>query len=451
MTKDLTSGSPLRAIISFSVPVLFGNLFQQLYNMTDSAIVGQFVGVNALAGVGATGSINFLIIGFVVGVCAGFSVPISQCFGAGDYDGLRRCFTNSIWLAGGFSVILTILTLVFLDPILIIMQTPSDIYEYAKVYIGTIFAGISGIFLYNLLASVMRALGDSRTPVVFLFFASVLNVGLDLLFVLVFHMGVFGAGLATVISQTVSGVLCILLMLKKFTVLASTKEQWKPSPEHMKRLLTIGVPMGLQFSITAIGSIVLQGAINGLGSMYVAAVTSAIRIHTVFTQGLETLGLAMATFTGQNLGAGKIDRIRKGVLQCNLVGIGYSLFCFVVLLFIGPSLALIFVTPDKTEIISVIQYFLLANSGSYILLSSLLILRNCIQGAGYSGFAMISGVFEMFARALVGLGLVSLIGFPAVAFANTTAWVAANLFLIPAFFTVIKRLQQKAAIEHRSV
>lgn len=443
MTRDLTTGSPLKSIISFSVPVLFGNLFQQLYNMTDSAIVGQFVSVDALAGVGATGSLNFLIIGFVVGVCAGFSVPIAQCFGAGDMDGLRRCFTNAIWLAGIFSVVLTALTLVFLDPILKLMQTPENIYGYSKQYIGVIFAGTGGIFLYNLLASVMRALGDSRTPVFFLLFASLLNVVLDLLFVLVFHMGVLGTSVATVISQTLSGVLCIILVLKKFTVLSSTREQWKPSAPHLKRLLSVGVPMGLQFSITAIGSIVLQGAINGLGSMYVASVTSATRIHTVFTQGMEALGLAIATYSGQNLGAGKVDRIKKGVSRSLVVGITYAALCFVVLFFAGKYLALIFVAPSQTEIIRNIHFFLLANSGSYVLLSSLLIFRNAIQGTGYSGFAMLSGVLEMLARAGVAFGLVSIFGFAAVAFANLAAWIAANAFLIPAYFWVMKKLKTK--------
>lgn len=447
MTKDLTTGSPLKAIVSFGIPVLLGSLFQQLYNMTDSAIVGQFISVEALAGVGATGSINFLIIGFVVGMCTGFSIPISQCFGAGDYDSLRRYFTNSIWLAGGFSIFLTVLTLVLLDPILILMQTPSDIYQYAKEFIGTVFAGIGGIFLYNLLAAVMRALGDSRTPVFFLCFSSLVNAGLALLFVLVFHMGVFGTGLATVIAQTLSGILCILLILKKFTILSVTKEQWRPSAYHMKRLLGMGVPMGLQFSITAIGSILLQGAINGLGSMYVAAVASAVRIHSIFTQGLETLGLAMATYTGQNLGAGKVDRIKKGVKQCLLVGTGYAVFAFLILLFFGKAMALIFVSPSETELISNIHFFLLANSGSYIILGFLLIFRNTIQGAGYSSFAMLSGVFEMVARSIVAFGLVGALGFTAVAFANLAAWFAANLFLIPAYFFVIKKLTNQPLLK----
>lgn len=444
LTRDLTVGSPIKAIATFGVPVLLGNLFQQFYNMTDSAIVGQFVGVEALAGVGATGSLNFLIIGFVVGLCTGFSVPIAQSFGANDYKGVRMYFTNAIWLAAAFSVILTALTLVFIDPILMIMQTPADIYEYAKTYIGTIFAGIGGIFLYNLLASVMRALGDSRTPVFFLLFAAVLNVLLDLLFVLVFNMGVFGTSVATVISQTLSGLLCVGLIMKKFTILHATKEEWRPNKPRLKKLCGIGVPMGLQFSITAIGSICLQSAINTLGSVYVASVTAAMRIHTIATQGMETLGLAMATYTGQNLGAGKLERIRKGVRQSLIVGSVYSLIMLLILFLFGKTFALVFVSPEETGLINNIFFVLMANSGAYLLLNILLILRSTIQGAGFSSFAMFAGAFEMVARCFVAFGLVGALGFSAVCFANPAAWVAADIFLIPAYLSVMKKLESKA-------
>lgn len=443
MTRDLTSGKPLKSILSFAVPVLFGNLFQQFYNMTDSAIVGQFVGVEALAGVGATGSINFLIIGFVVGLCTGFSVPIAQSFGAGDYEGLRKYFTNAIWLTGGFSLVLTVLTLVLLDPILILMQTPADIYEYAKTYIGTIFAGIAGIFLYNLLASVMRALGDSRTPVIFLLFASVLNVILDLLFVLPLGMGVLGTSLATVISQSVSGVLCILLVIKKFTILRAPREDWRPNKPRILKLCAVGIPMGLQFSITAIGSICIQSAINTLGSIYVAAITASMRIHSIATQGFETLGLAMATYTGQNLGAEKPDRIRKGVRQSLVVGTVYAAVAFLVLFFFGKSFALVFVSPEETELIGNIFFSLIANCSFYVLLNVLLVLRNTIQGAGFSSFAMFSGGFEMVARCLVAFGLVGVFGFAGACFANACAWFAANLFLVPAYLFVMRKIESR--------
>lgn len=443
MTRDLTTGKPIKAILSFSIPVLLGNLFQQFYNMTDSAIVGQFVGVEALAGVGATGSINFLILGFVVGLCTGFSVPIAQSFGAGDYEGLKRYFTSAIWLTAGFSLVLTVLTLVFLDPILMLMQTPEDIYDYARTYIGTIFSGIGGIFLYNLLASVMRALGDSKTPVFFLLFASVLNVVLDLIFVLPFGMGVFGTSLATVISQSVSGILCILLIIKKFTILRADREEWKPNLQRMKKLCGVGIPMGLQFSITAIGSICIQSAINTLGSIYVAAITASMRIHSIATQGFETLGLAMATYTGQNLGAEKPDRIRKGVRQSLLIGTIYAAFAFLVLFLFGKTFALVFVSPEETELIENIFFSLMANCGFYILLNILLILRNTIQGAGFSSFAMFSGGFEMVARCLVAFGLVGIFGFTGACFANACAWGAANIFLIPAYLFVMKKIEKR--------
>lgn len=446
MTKNLTEGTPFKSILSFTIPILLGNLFQQAYNLIDSAIVGRFVGVEALAGVGSTGSVNFLIIGFVMGTSVGFTIPISKSFGANNYDILRKYYTNALWIVAVVSVFLTIVTLIFIEPILILMQTPDDMFPYAKTYISTIFAGIPGIFLYNYLASVLRSLGDSKTPVFFLICSALMNVVLDLVFVLVFEMGVFGTGLATVISQTTAGVFCILLIRKKFFILKTDKSDWKIDFKLIKTLVSTGFPMGLQMSITAIGSVILQTSINSLGSTYCAAITSAAKISMFACQGCEALGVSLATYTGQNLGAKKLKRIGQGVRQAMIMGLIYVVAIFVFLFFTVNYLALIFVSASETEIIACIRQYILVNSGSYIFLSTLLIFRNTIQGLGYSVFAMLAGVAEMIARILVGIFFVPAFGYTGAVFSNPVAWLFATIFLVPAYLYVIRKVKN----EHNS-
>ena len=284
MTKDLTSGSPLKVILLFTLPLVLGNLFQQFYALADTIIVGRFCGVSALASVGSTGSINYLILGFVIGICNGFAIPIAQLFGARDYSDLRRHVANAAWLCIAFSVVLTITTVALTRPMLVLMQTPEDILDGAVVYIGWIFASIPFIFLYNMVAGIMRALGDSKTPLYFLILTSVLNIGLDLLFIVPFKMGILGAALATDISQAISGVVSFAFLCRKFEVLHMQKGEWAVSKRACVRLMGIGVPMGLQYSITAIGSVILQVAVNSLGSLSVAAVTAARALPTAVTR-----------------------------------------------------------------------------------------------------------------------------------------------------------------------
>ena len=439
MTKDLTNGSPLKSLISFCLPILFGNILQQLYNMTDSAIVGRFIGVDALGGVGATGSINFMVMGLVMGICTGFSINISQAFGANDFLKVKKLFINSIILASISAIILTVITLLFIDDLLVLMNTPENIINYSKTYISTIFAGIFGIFLYNLLASTLRALGDSRTPLLFLIASAILNIALDLIFVLVFEMGVFGTSLATVISQTLSGTACIFLIFKKHDILMFSKSDFKLDKKISMNLLSSGIPMGLQFSITAIGGVVLQYSINGLGYIVVASITASSRIWVVFSQGLEALGVSMANFTGQNIGAGKPDRIDKALKQSIFIGIIYSASCFVLLFFAGDTLALIFLEEKDPQIVQTIHFFLKVVSANMPLLCILLLLRNTIQGLGYSKIAMFAGVFEMVARILL-IFAVQWFGVVGASLSNPFAWVCAVAFLVPAFFYVRKKV-----------
>lgn len=447
MTKDMTSGSPMKLIIGFSIPLLFGNLFQQFYNLVDTLIVGRFLGVDALAAVGSTGSLNFLIIGFCMGVCNGFAIPLAHKFGAGDYRGLRAFMMNSVYLSVVFAAVMTVATVVFCRPILQLMQTPDNIIDQAYNYIVIIFIGIPVTYLYNLISGIIRSMGDSKTPVIFLTIASVLNIGLDLLFIIVFGMGVSGAALATVISQGVSGVCCLIYSFKKFDILHTDAEERRLNVSYMGTLCGMGVPMGLQYSITAIGSVILQSAVNTLGSSAVAAMTAGSKVGMFFCCPFDALGSTMATYGGQNVGAKKPERISQGLKSCSMLGVGYSILAFLVLTLTGRQLALFFVESAQAEVIQNVQLFLFINSIFYIPLAFVNIVRFLIQGMGYSKFAILAGVFEMAARTLVGFAFVPMFGFTAACFASPVAWVFADLFLIPAYFYVFKKTKKILKIE----
>jgi len=442
MVRDMTEGKPLKLILTFCIPLVMGNLFQQLYNMVDSIIVGQFIGVGALAAVGATGSLNFMVLGFATGLCSGFSIPVAQCFGAGDHVEMRRHVANAMYLAIGAAVLLTAGTMIFTPGLLRLMNTPEDIYQDSYHYIIIIFAGISVTMLYNILAGFLRALGDSRTPLYFLIIASVLNIFLDLLFILAFHMGVSGAALATVISQGVSAVLCLIFIRRRFRILRFERSELAPSLTRMKRLTGIGVPMALQFSITAIGSIILQAAVNSLGSGVVAAVTASGKIQGVVTQPLETMGITIATFCGQNLGAGKLDRIHQGIRQSTVVQLIYSAVFCVLMGTCGGYIALLFIDSSETLILSQVSQFLRINGFFYPILGILFVLRYGLQGLGYSFLPMLAGACELAARCTIAFCLVGVFQFDAICFANPAAWVAADILLIITWFVKSRALQK---------
>ncbi len=441
MTKDMTSGSPMKLILSFSIPLLFGFLFQQFYNIVDTIIVGRFLGVDDLAAVGSTGSINFLIIGFCVGVCSGFAIPVAHKFGAGDYAGMRRMVANCMWLATLFAAVMTVLTTILCRQILVLMKTPEDILEGAYDYIWVIFLGIPVIYLYNMLSGIIRALGDSRTPLIFLLLSSVLNIGLDLFFIIVLHWGVAGAAWATVIAQGVSGLLCLIYMIKRFEILHIRKEEWAPDSQMMVTLCNMGIPMGLQYSITAIGSVILQTATNTLGSIAVASTTAAGKISGFLACPFDAMGSTMATYSGQNIGAGKLDRIGKGMKACIILGAGYSVIAFLVSIFFGRSLATLFVESTENVILDNVRLFLVILTASYFLLALVNIIRFTIQGIGFPRFAILAGVFEMIARALAGMVLVPVFGFVGVCLGSPIAWILADAFLIPAYIHVINKLR----------
>lgn len=447
MARDMTRGNPLKLIVSFCIPLMLGTLFQQLYSMVDAIVVGKFVGVNALAGVGSTGAVNFLILGFANGVCSGFSIMYGQRYGAKDYEGMRNYMANAIYLSVGIAAVLTPLTVIFCRPILLFMDTPLEIIDEAYGYIVIIFAGIAVLMMYNCAAAILRSIGDSRTPVIALVVAAILNIILDLLFVIVFHMGVYGVAVATVISQGISGAACFVYMFKKYEVLRFRKGEWQRDTEKMRRLLGVGLPMALQFSITAIGSVIMQMAVNGLGAVSVAAMAAAGRVNMIFGASMESIGLTMATFCSQNMGALKFERIRKGIKISIVMEVVFSLFGLVMLNLFGTTLALLFIDASEVEVMEMIQVFLRITSAFYVLLGILYVLRNSIQGMGYGVLPMFAGISELVGRFFVAYALVGPLGFIGVTLANPVAWVAADILLIGVYMYIRKTV----LIEHRKM
>lgn len=442
MTRDLTEGNPFSLILGFSIPVWFGFLFQQFYNIVDTAIVGKFLGKEALASVGVTGSVNFLVIGFCMGVCNGFAIPIAQKFGAKDFSLMRKFVMSAAYLSVLFSVVLTVVTVVFCRPLLVLMRTPENILDGAAGYIGVIFAGIPVIFLYNLTAGIIRSLGDSKTPLYFLILASVLNIVLDVVFITVFSWGIVGAAVATVISQGISGLLCLFYMSRKFEVLKMSREDKKIHSHLFPVLCGQGVPMGLQYSITAIGSVILQASVNTLGSDAVASVTAGSKLGMFIVSPYDALGTTMSTWGGQNAGAGKYPRLKQGLLVSCAIGFVYSIFAFVMMVLFGNVLSRIFINADETLVLAQSHQFLVLNAAFYFPLALVNIVRFLIQGMGFSRFAILAGVFEMVARTLVGVVFVPIFGYSAACLASPAAWVFADCFLIPAFFWCYKKLEQ---------
>lgn len=438
----MTNGSPMKLILQFCIPLFFGMLFQQFYSMMDTVIVGKFLGVNALAAVGATGSINFMIIGFCMGVCNGFAIPVAQQFGAGDYHALRKYVANSAWLTIAFAGVMTVGVCALCRQILMWMNTPSDIMNGAYGYIFIIFLGIPVTYLYNLLSGIIRSLGDSKSPLIFLVFSSILNIALDMALILVFRMGVAGAAWATVISQAISGIACLIYMMKRFEILKITKEEWRLDGKYAAVLCNMGIPMGLQYSITAIGSVILQTAVNMLGSTAVASIAAASKIGLFFCCPFEAMGSTMATYAGQNVGAGKLDRISKGIKSTCIMGLVYSVAAFVLLTVFGTTIALLFVDASETLILQNVRWFLMINSAFFFPLALVNIVRFTIQGLGFSRLAILAGVCEMAARSIVGLGFVPVFGYIAACFASPIAWICADLFLIPAYLYVMKKLRE---------
>ena len=444
--KDLTVGSPMKLILGFAFPMFLGLLFQQFYSLVDTMIVGKYLGVDPFAGVGSTGSLNFIVIGFCMGLCSGFSVPISQSFGAKDFPLLRKMVTNSVWLCTFFSVVITTLMLVFCRPVLTLMNTPENIFEYAYIYIFIIFAGIPCTILYNMTAAILRALGDSKSPIIFLAISSAINIGLDLLLIIVFRMGVEGAALATVVSQGVSGVISIIYIKKKFDILAMEKGDWKLERHLAGKLTGVGIPMGLQYSITGIGSVILQTAVNGLGSIYVASMTAGSKINIFLACPFDALGQTMAPYAGQNIGARKLDRVGKGLRAACIIGFIVSGLMVIVVKLFGDQLTMLFLDEKDPVIMQNSTQFLIIVSAFYCLLTLVNTVRFTIQGMGFSSLAIIAGVMEMIARGIAGMLLVPAFGYLGACYSSPLAWLFADAFLIPAFFFCKRKVARQLEV-----
>lgn len=440
MAKSMTEGKPLKLILQFAMPLLAGNIFQQTYNMADAAIVGNYLGTKALAAVGASASVQFLVMGFCIGICCGFGIPVAQRFGAKDYKAMRSCIFHAGFLTVIVAAVLTVACALLCRPILNILSTPDDIYKNAYIYLLVLFLGIPFTMLYNLLSGILRSVGDSNTPFMFLVFSTILNILLDLFCIIVLKWGCAGAAIATITAQAVSGILCFIYIWKKFEVLKLSKEDCKIKGNVVANMLVMGVPMGLQYSVTAIGSMVMQSANNGLGSVYVSGFTAGMRIKQFAMCPFDAIATAVSTFCGQNLGAGKPARIKKGLREGIITGVLYGIFAGTVLIFSGGLLSRMFISAEETEVLAASAKYLRCLGFFYWALGILNVCRMTVQGIGYPGRAIISGAVEMVARIAVSKIFVPLYGFTAICFADQSAWVSAVLYIVPVCFICIKKL-----------
>ena len=419
--QDMTSGSPMKIILSFTFPIFLGNVFQQFYNMADAVIVGKFVGTGALAAVGSTGTIMFLIYGFVVGMTAGFTVLTAQKFGAGDTDAMRKTVAGASVLSLIIGAVLTAAFMLLMKPWLELMNTPEDIF-----------------MLYNLLASILRALGNSRVPLYFLILSALLNIVLDLVLIIFFHMGTAGAAVATVISQGVSGLLCLGYIVKAVPALRLRREDWHLSGSLLGIQLRIGIPMALQYSITAIGTMMVQSSLNILGSTLVAAFTAASKIEQVVTQAYVAMGTTMATYGAQNMGAGNVARIRSGFKSCTIIGVIYSCIAAALVMTVGKYMTYLFVSEDAASIMGSVDIYLKCVGAFFIPLTIVNVYRNGIQGLGYGILPMMAGVAELAGRGIVAVIAAGQKSYTGVCLASPAAWVLASALLIGMYFYIVK-------------
>lgn len=435
--NDMTVGNPMKIIFGFTLPIFIGNVFQQFYNMADAVIVGKFVGNKALAAVGSTGTIMFLIYGFVVGMTAGFTVLTAQKFGAGDMKGMRKTVAGAGILSFVVGALLTILFMAFMKPLLILMNTPSDIFADAYSYIMIVSGGILAQMLYNLLSSILRALGNSKLPLVFLIISALLNIVLDLVFIVGFGMGAKGAAVATVIAQGVSGILCLFYIIAKIPILHLKREDLDVGSTIYKNQLRIGVPMALQYSITAIGTMMVQSSLNILGSTLVAAYTAAGKIEQVVTQAYVAMGTTMATYAAQNMGAGSVKRIREGFKACTVIGVVYSFVAAGFIMTVGKYMTYLFVSEDVDIIMNSVDIYLKCIGIFFIPLAVVNIYRNGIQGLGYGLLPMMAGVAELIGRGVVAVIAGAKRSYPGVCLAGPAAWVLAGGLLIVMYYFIM--------------
>lgn len=446
MARSMTEGSPLKLILQFALPLLVGNIFQQTYNIVDAAIVGRYLGTKALAGVGASSSVQFLVMGFCIGTCCGFGIPIAQRFGAKDYNKMHSCMFHAGLLTAIIAIILTAICVLLCPDILHILSTTEDIYEDAYKYLLVLFIGIPFTLLYNLLSGILRAVGDSKTPFMFLVISTILNIILDLFFIIILSWGCAGAAIATVTAQACSGILCYIYIRRHFQILRLSKQDCQIKRNVMMHMITMGVPMGLQYSITAVGSMVMQSANNGLGSVYVSGFTAGMKIKQFAMCPFDAISTATSTFCGQNLGAGKIKRIDKGLMEGVITGVLYGLFAGTILIFFGGTLSKIFMSADETEVLAASAKYLRSLGFFYWALGMLGVFRMSVQGLGFPIRAIFAGFVEMIARIVVSKVFVPIYGFTAICFADQSAWLSGVFYIAPVCLLCLKKIKSTKSV-----
>lgn len=445
MERDMTVGKPGKIILNFTIPIFIGNIFQQLYSMVDTVIVGKFVGNEALAAVGSCGTLMFLILGFLMGLTAGFTVVTAQHFGAGNMRAMRQSVASASVLSAVISVLMTVLSMSFMKQILHLMHTPEDIYGEAYSYIMIICGGIVAQVLYNLLASILRALGNSKIPLYFLILAALLNIVLDLVFIIVFHLGAAGAAWATVISQGISGILCLFYIIKAVPELYLKREDWHMNWNLAGWQMKIGLPMAFQYSITAIGTIMVQTALNTLGSLAVASFAAATKIEQVVTQAYVAMGTTMATYCAQNTGAKKIDRVRQGFRSATIMGSIYAVVTGAVLILGGKYLTILFVKDNLTQVMGMVDIYLRCVSIMFIPLLVVNVYRNGIQGMGFGLLPMMAGIAELIGRGVMAIISGKIGSYTVACMASPAAWILAGGLLLVMYFYIMKKYERQKA------
>lgn len=440
MARTLTTGSPWRVILAFSVPLLIGNVVQQLYQVADAVVVGRWLGVDALAAVGATGSLIFLLLGFAWGLTSGFAIPTAKAFGAQDAVAVRRSVAAGATLTAVTSVLLTLLAPMVARPALAVLQTPAQLMDDAVVFAQISFLGASTMMFFNFLSAIIRAIGDSRTPLVFLSLSCALNVGLVVVMVGPWGWGVAGAALATVVSQAVSVLLCLEFVRRRVPVLRLTRHDWRLTRHDLTRHLRLGLPMGFQASIIAIGTLAVQVRLNELGADAVASYTTASRVDGLAIALLMSLGLATSMYVAQNHGGGRPDRIRRGVGQAVWMSLIGAVVLGALLVVFGSSLVRLFVGDGSDGVVHDAALMLVINGASYGILAVLFVLRGALQGLGHTMIPTVTGVVELVARVGAAVVLGAIFGFVGVVWSNPLAWVGAVVILVPAYLRAHREL-----------
>ncbi len=446
MIKNLTRGNPAKVILLFSFPIILGNIFQQIYSVVDTIIVGKFVNYQALAGVGITNGMTFLVFGFVIGITSGCGIRISQFFGAGDYAKMRRSIATCYLISIALAIFLTIVALVSIEPMLRMINTPENIYEYAYDYMFFTFLGLFSQIGYNLISSILRALGDSKTPLYFLIFASALNIFLDILFVKDFGWGVPGAAWATILSQFISATLCFMYVHHRYPELRLAKTDFKTSWTFIWEHLRIGLPMALQFSITAAGIIIFFAALNSFPTTYIAGFTSASKIQNLGMLIPISFGVAIATYVGQNYGAGNILRMRRGVLYTIIMTLIVCLAVSLLMILFAHPLTSLFLDGKATGNIEEIFYaschYLYISAAFFPFLFLIFVFRNALQGVGKTFWPLMAGVLELVIRAVASFTLPGIFGYNGIVMVDVLAWVGASILLFIAYMVQMPKFER---------